>query len=411
MPRGRGVPSLGGALVPFRAFHNTMRRNAMLTVFAAVGFVAGLLLTPPAFAHRARPAAAGPRVRYQAPARMRTSPTSHGVHSGGKLRARSAKAESRPAVSRDRRRHAPAPERAGRADHAHSGLLRAKGRSSRQVRALTTGREVSDRRASPAMRSHELTGPAPSPVASQTAAAVPVPVVSVIRQDAVHPQLEGVEEAAARTEILPDLYDERGKLNMIPALKGSHEILLRQNQMADLDGLTRIVDDDDLARLRETKALVPIPVNTGLRVDERLEWNRRFCRPWVAQFLVALGEAHYGEFHRPLQTNSAVRTVSFQLRLMRHNGNAAQAEGDAASPHLTGQAIDLAKKGLSPAEVAWMRLYLSRLVEAGRIDVEEEFRQACFHISVYKKYAPPVPQQRIATTHRTLTPALAEALE
>jgi hypothetical protein len=28
---------------------------------------------------------------------------------------------------------------------------------------------------------------------------------------------------------------------------------------------------------------------------------------------------------------------------------------------------------------------------AGKIDVEEEFQQACFHISVYKSYAPPKP--------------------
>jgi len=27
-------------------------------------------------------------------------------------------------------------------------------------------------------------------------------------------------------------------------------------------------------------------------------------------------------------------------------------------------------------------------MDAGKIDVEEEFRQACFHISVYKNYVP-----------------------
>ena len=59
-----------------------------------------------------------------------------------------------------------------------------------------------------------------------------------------------------------------------------------------------------------------------------------------------------------------------------------------------------------------MRLYLTPLLEDGRIDVEEEFQQACFHVSSYKRYAPMAVQPpKIAATHRTVTPALASALE
>ena len=64
-------------------------------------------------------------------------------------------------------------------------------------------------------------------------------------------------------------------------------------------------------------------------------------------------------------------------------------EGDIVSPHLTGATIDIAKDGLSRAEIAWMRRRLLALETAGKIDVEEEFRQACFHITVYKSYTPP----------------------
>ncbi|RXH57985.1 hypothetical protein GRAN_1295 [Granulicella sibirica] len=236
--------------------------------------------------------------------------------------------------------------------------------------------------------------------------------MSVIRQDAVHPQVAPAEEVVASAEVVPGLYDGRGHLNMPAALRGSHEVLVHQNLMADQDGLTRIQDDDDLLDMRQKKMLVALPVNEGLRIDERLPVNRRFCRPWVAQFLLAVGRAHYAQFHAPLQINSAVRTVSFQLRLMRTNGNAAQADGEAASPHLTGQAIDLGKKGMSQAEIAWMRLYLTPLLDDGRIDVEEEFQQACFHLSVYKRYAPmSVAPPRVIATHRTVTPALAATLE
>jgi hypothetical protein len=82
-----------------------------------------------------------------------------------------------------------------------------------------------------------------------------------------------------------------------------------------------------------------------------------------------------------------VRTVEYQKRLMRTNHNAAEAEGDIVSPHLTGATIDIAKSGLSKKEMLWMRNQLLNYQNAGVLDVEEEFRQRCFHITVYKNYA------------------------
>ena len=100
-------------------------------------------------------------------------------------------------------------------------------------------------------------------------------------------------------------------------------------------------------------------------------------------------------------------------RLAVPNGNAAPAEGDTASPHLTGQAVDLAKHGLTITQIAWLRGYLLPLVQQGKVDVEEEFKQACFHISVYKKYLPPgsVPRRNLASSHRAESSALATAVQ
>jgi hypothetical protein len=95
---------------------------------------------------------------------------------------------------------------------------------------------------------------------------------------------------------------------------------------------------------------------------------------------------------------------------MHINGNAAPAEGDTASPHLTGQAIDIAKHGLSLTEIAWLRGYLLPLVQEGKVDVEEEFQQSCFHISVYKSYLPSSPERELAISHHGGTSALATAL-
>lgn len=225
------------------------------------------------------------------------------------------------------------------------------------------------------------------------------------------PHIPTVEEQVLTPTVLPALYNRRGRLVMPPAMKGTREILVHQNTMADSEGLTRIQDDADLDRMRSTRLLVALPQSSALRVDDRLPANRRYCRPWTEIFLANLARAHYARFHAPLQVNSAVRTVSFQERLIRTNGNAAPAEGLTASPHLTGQAVDLAKHGLSLTEIAWLRGYLMPLVQEGKIDVEEEFQQSCFHISVYKGYLPePAPRRLIAEKSHHSAAALGAAL-
>ncbi|HEY3989003.1 MAG TPA: DUF5715 family protein [Acidobacteriaceae bacterium] len=197
---------------------------------------------------------------------------------------------------------------------------------------------------------------------------------------------EGTDDAESASLKLPE--EPLGPMNL-PPLRGSHESLVRQNERAEQDGLLRVQDDDDLLALRRQGKLVALPELASMHADSRLPANRRYCRVWTGRFLADLARVHYSRFHKPLQINSAVRTVDYQRHLLRINGNAAPAEGDVASPHLTGEAVDIAKKGLTPSEVAWMRAYLLPLQTAGKIDVEEEFQQSCFHISVYKSYMAP----------------------
>src|SRR5215813_10489672 len=210
--------------------------------------------------------------------------------------------------------------------------------------------------------------------------------------------LEAKEEPPKAT--IPEVSVKHARMVLLPPLKGSRQSLIRQNQRSEADGLERIEDDDELNELRSQHALVAVPVSMSLRVNTDLPANRRYCRPWTSHFLSDLGRVHYARFHRPLQVNSAVRTVEYQRHLIAVNGNAAPAEGDIASPHLTGATIDIAKKGLSMSEVAWMRAYLLPLQTAGKIDVEEEFYQSCFHITVYKSYAP-LSQPKAAQHNRS----------
>ncbi len=192
-------------------------------------------------------------------------------------------------------------------------------------------------------------------------------------------------QAAVQPRVTP-MYTRTGRLVVPPPLRGSREVLVHQNEMADAAGLERIENDEELDRLRYSHQLIEVAGTSALHVNPELPENRRFARPWTAKFAGDIARAYYARFGQPLELNSAVRTISYQLRLQRVNGNAAAIEGDTASPHLTGQAIDFGKKGMTIAQIAWMRLYLTPLMNAGMIDVEEEFQQACFHISVYRKY-------------------------
>ena len=179
-------------------------------------------------------------------------------------------------------------------------------------------------------------------------------------------------------------------------LAGSFESLARQNDKTEDDSLERIEDEDDLADRIARKVLVPVPASAALAVNGDLPENHRYCRPWTALFLANLAKIHAAQFHKPIEVSSAVRTVDYQKRLIETNGNAAAAEGDVVSPHVTGATVDIAKQGLSRREMAWMRSWLLPLQKAGKIDVEEEFHQACYHITVYKAYVPERPEVKTA---------------
>ncbi len=223
-----------------------------------------------------------------------------------------------------------------------------------------------------------------------------------------HPSHAEMAEELAVPVMLPGLY-KNGRLVVPAPLKGSREILIHQNQMADDEGLERVRNDAALKKLRAGHQLVDFPETASLRVNPELGAQRRCARVWTVRFAEDMAKSYYARFHEPLQLSSAVRTVSYQLRLRRTNGNAAATGGEAASPHLTGQAVDFGKSGMSIEEIAWMRAYLKPLMDAGKVDVEEEFQQACFHVSVYKSYLP-APKHGVAEVAQVRRPVVVDAV-
>jgi hypothetical protein len=243
---------------------------------------------------------------------------------------------------------------------------------------------ITEAEEAPVQPAPEPDGPAiPAPVTRP----IPTPVAHSIPAPAAHPAPAPTAQPASLNLT---------RMPMLPPLRGSLASLERQNEIADAEGLERIEDEDDLSDRIARKFLVPVPVSEALAINPDLPDHHRYCRPWTARFLADMARAHAAQFRAPIQVSSAVRTVAYQKHLIAINGNAAPAEGDIASPHLTGATIDIAKSGMSRQEIAWMRYWLLPLQSAGKIDVEEEFQQSCFHITVYKSYLPPRRPSSIA---------------
>ncbi len=171
-----------------------------------------------------------------------------------------------------------------------------------------------------------------------------------------------------------------------PVLKGSYESMVRQNEEIDRLQLPRIADQSQLEELIRTEELVPIKETQALRVSPAILPDKRYCRPWTNQFLQDFSEAYYKEFGAPLQVNSAVRTMEQQQKLRRHNRNAAPELGEVASSHLAGITVDLARRGLTPAQHKFMEDYLKNLRDLGLLEAAEERRQKCFHVMVSDRY-------------------------
>jgi hypothetical protein len=166
----------------------------------------------------------------------------------------------------------------------------------------------------------------------------------------------------------------------------SHESLVLQNAEANRLGLERYADSKAMAAAIEREELVPLPLSVSLVVDRRLPPERRYCRPWVAAFLIDLSNAYYWEFHTPLLVDSAVRTVRVQRSLIRWNKNAAPAHGQLESVHIAGIAVDIARRPLTGEQIRWLELRLLYYHALGLVIVEEELKQPCFHIVVSGDY-------------------------
>lgn len=165
-------------------------------------------------------------------------------------------------------------------------------------------------------------------------------------------------------------------------LPPSHQSLLQQNQVINTMGLERIGDEHRLLELVTDGTLVALPINNAVKTPPSLPSNRRYVLPMVNSFLVKLASEYYAEFHEPLYVDSAVRPVTVQMRLRRHNASAAPVYGETASSHEAGCTVDLSRR-MSREQTRWLEWRLAYYAFAMQaVLVEEEAH--CFHIMVTK---------------------------
>ena len=166
-------------------------------------------------------------------------------------------------------------------------------------------------------------------------------------------------------------------------LAPSRQSLLIQNQMINTMGLERIGDERELSKLVEAEVLVALPNNNAVKIAPSLPANRRYVLPMVTSFLGKLASEYYAEFHQPLIVDSAVRPVTVQKWLRRHNASAAPIHGETASSHEAGCTIDLSRR-LTKQQMKWLEWRLFYYEQARQAVIVEEERR-CFHIMVTRE--------------------------
>jgi len=169
-------------------------------------------------------------------------------------------------------------------------------------------------------------------------------------------------------------------------LQGSKSSLLLQNNIANKEGLTRIIDSVQLEQFITKKLLVRLREDNNVLVDSMLYDKYRYVRPYTARFIDSIGTAYYDKFNECLKINSAVRTIARQKELRKINLNAATSTGPTSSSHMTGATIDITHKDMTPEQKQWVRDYLLHLEAHNFIEATEENSQAVFHIMVFKNY-------------------------
>lgn len=184
------------------------------------------------------------------------------------------------------------------------------------------------------------------------------------------------------------------------SLRADTQSQVVQNERADTDHLSRMKNQQMVERYARLRLLVPVPAKTRGYYLHNIPGQRRYLRPWSKLFLDRISRQYRARFGRTLRVTSLVRSQAYQKTLRRRNGNAASASGQKRSTHLTGASLDISKKGMTRAQVTWVRRVLFSLKQKGHLFAIEEYSQPNFHVMVYRNYPKHVERLLTAQNRR-----------
>lgn len=170
------------------------------------------------------------------------------------------------------------------------------------------------------------------------------------------------------------------------SLRADSQSQVVQNTRADSDKLSRFESSTMVQRFVRLQLLTDVPAKTRDYYVHAIPESYQYLRPWTKLFLDRLSSQYRSHFGQPLRITGLTRTAEYQKSLRRRNGNAASPTGPRRSVHLTGASLDISKKGMTRAQVSWMRRVLHSIKQKGYIYPVEEFKQPNFHIMVYRNY-------------------------
>ncbi len=126
-------------------------------------------------------------------------------------------------------------------------------------------------------------------------------------------------------------------------------------------------------------------INNGRdRKQMRIRLLRMF-HPRARPILLALAQAYYDKYKKPLRVTSLTRSMDYQISLNKVNPNSFKVTGvGSLPPHTSGCAFDLARKHMTADEQNFVMNELAKKEREGVLDALIEYHaNACFHVFVY----------------------------
>jgi hypothetical protein len=161
-----------------------------------------------------------------------------------------------------------------------------------------------------------------------------------------------------------------------------------KRQWIEADHLPYITDKQFPAQVRDG-SLVEIKDSAYHTIDQHIDRDGKYVRPYVLQALAPLEQAYFRRFRQRLPISAAFRTIEHHEELRTRNANAAQGR----SPHSTGYTIDISYAWMSPAEQKFLDTWFRPRHRKSLIYTKEHF-QKCYDVFFRPPKAPAQPHHR-----------------